>query len=95
MYCKYKPGAEHISWRAKADAWKEKCHEKKQKQKEGGAGTTPAAGPDDDDSKPIVDVNGKKLALGNSLQAVLTTSCGLTPDTFDDIWAKYYSELGN
>ena len=94
VYCNHRPGAEHVAWRAKVDAWKEKRREKRQKS----GGGTPAGGPPkpgNDDSKPSAQGVGKKLALGNSLQAVLTTGCGLTPDAFNTMWNKCCSESGN
>ena len=94
MYCNHRPGAEHVAWRAKVDAWKEKRWEKRQKS----GGGTPAGGPPkpgNDDGKPSVDVKGKKLALRNSLQAVLTTECKLTIDQFNNMWNKCCYESEN
>ena len=99
MYCRHKPGTEHVAWREKVDHWKKVAKERRQKRqklKDGGAGTTPA--PDDDakpPAAPSANNEGKKLALANSLQAVLTTTCGLTPDQFQEMWNKSCAESGN
>ena len=91
MYVTHKPGADHVTWRAKVDAWKDKRREKRQKQNGGGGPPKPG----NDDSKPAATTEGKKLALSNSLQAVLTTECGLTPDAFNTMWTQCCSESGN
>ena len=98
MYCRHKPGAEHIAWRERVDKWKKANKERRQKRqklKDGGGGTTQTDN-DDTQSPAAPSANkGKKLALANSLQAVLTTTCGLTPDQFKDIWDKSCAESGN
>ena len=100
MYCTHKPGAGHVAWRERVDKWKQANKErraKRQKLRDGGAATAQQT-PDINAKPPAApraNEEGKKLALANSLQAVLTTSCGLTPDQFKDMWDKSCAESGN
>ena len=93
MYCTHKPGAGHIEWRKKVDAWKEKRRAKRQRDnggtQEDGDRKTPPEPANDDAAKA------KKLALNQSLQAALTTTCGITPTEWNDVWASCCSETGN
>ena len=88
MYVLHKPGQGHLDWRKRIDERKAKRREKRAKDraaKAGEATTAPAA----DGS------NDKKLSLSTSLQAALTTQCGLSPEEANKLWADVCDKSGN
>ena len=89
-YCNHKPGAGHIAWRKKVDDWKEKRRNKRQRDTQGDSDKKTPPEPANDDA-----ANAKKLALSQSLQAALTTTCGISPTEWNDVWASCCSETGN
>ena len=88
MYCDHTT-EEHDSWRKEKDADKNKRFKAREEEPT----IKVIKGPNEKPSSP--DAKGKKLALSNSLQSVLTTEYGLTPDQFNHMWNQCCSESGN
>ena len=85
MYCNHTT-QEHDAWRIEKD--KEKAAKRYKPSEE----------------EPVIKVikgscnntdGTKKLALSQSLQAALTTTCGITPSEWNDVWASSCQETGN
>ena len=94
MYVLHKPGQGHIEWRKRIDDRKAKRREQREKRKgvTANGGDTTAK---DDAATATGGSSNKKLSLNTSLQAALTTQCGLSPEEANKLWADVCSESGN
>ena len=90
MYVLHKPGQGHLDWRRRIDDRKAKRREQREKRMGGGGTTAKDKAATDADTS-----NNKKLALNTSLQAALTTQCGLSPEEATKLWSDVCSESGN
>ena len=90
MYVLHKPGQGHLDWRKRIDDRKAKRREQREKRMGGGGTTAKDKAATDADTS-----NNKKLALNTSLQAALTTQCGLSPEEATKLWSDVCSESGN
>ena len=90
MYVMHKPGEGHLKWRKRIDDRKAKRLEKMEKRMGGGDTTAKDKAATDTDAS-----SNKKLFLNTSLQAALTTQCGLSPEEATKLWSDVCNESGN
>ena len=86
----HKPGEGHLKWRKRIDDRKAKRLEKMEKRMGGGDTTAKDKAATDTDAS-----SNKKLFLNTSLQAALTTQCGLSPEEATKLWSDVCNESGN